>query len=143
MLLILVEGVVSYPAIAALPPVRPLGWALLVAGAAILLGGAWIAFRGIRDLGRNLTALPAPTRDASLVDTGVYRRVRHPIYAGVIVLGLGWAVFVSSLMSLLVAVLLAGWLDLKSRREEVWLVAHHAGYAAYRRRTARFVPGLY
>jgi protein-S-isoprenylcysteine O-methyltransferase Ste14 len=42
-----------------------------------------------------------------------------------------------------VAVLLAGWLDLKSRREEAWLVERYPAYAEYRARTARFVAGLY
>lgn len=142
-LLIFAEGVVSYPAFAALPPKQVIGWVLLGIGALLLMGGGWLVFRGIGDLGRNLTALPAPVQAASLVDSGVYRRIRHPIYAGVITLGLGWALAVGSPAALLVAVVLAGWLDLKSRREEVWLATHHAGYAAYRRRTRRFIPGLY
>ncbi|HSM38088.1 MAG TPA: isoprenylcysteine carboxylmethyltransferase family protein, partial [Candidatus Limnocylindrales bacterium] len=140
---IFIEGLVSFPAFAALPPDRPLGWLLLGAGLLLLLAGGWLVYRGIDDLGRNLTALPAPVRDATLVDDGVYARVRHPIYAGVITLGVGWAIALGSPAALLVAILLAGWLDLKSRREEVWLSEHHPGYASYRSRTSRFVPGLY
>lgn len=142
-LLIFLEGLVSFPAFAALPPDRPLGWALLGLGLALLLVGGWIVFRGISDLGSNLSARPAPVPSSTLIDTGIYRRVRHPIYAGVIVLGIGWALFVGSLAALVVAGLLAVWLDLKSRREEVWLLAHHPGYAAYRERTSRFFPGRY
>lgn len=142
-LLIFAEGVVSYPAFAALPPGDVFGWASLAGGVVLLAAAAWIVYRGIDDLGSNLTALPAPRPEARLVETGIYSRVRHPIYAGVIGVAVGWALFVVSLPALVVALLLAAWLDLKSRREEVWLVAHHAGYDAYRRRTARFVPGLY
>jgi len=143
MLLIFLEGIVSYPAFAAMPPDRPLGWVLLAGGAALLLLGGWLVYRGLGDLGSNITALPAPVRDARLVENGIYLRIRHPIYAGVIALGVGWAFVVGSLAALVVAVLLAAWLDLKSRREEVWLDAHHPGYPAYRLRTSRFVPGLY
>lgn len=143
MLLIFVEGVVSFPAFRALPPDRPLGWALLALGVALLLAGGWLVYRGISDLGANLSARPAPVPTSTLVESGIYRRVRHPIYGGVIVLAIGWALFVGSLAALLVAGLLAGWLDLKSRREEVWLIAHHPGYAAYRERTSRFIPGRY
>jgi protein-S-isoprenylcysteine O-methyltransferase Ste14 len=39
--------------------------------------------------------------------------------------------------------LLGLWLDAKARREERWLVDAFPGYAAYRRRTHRFVPGIY
>jgi protein-S-isoprenylcysteine O-methyltransferase Ste14 len=33
--------------------------------------------------------------------------------------------------------------DLKSRREELWLVDQFDGYAAYRRRTRRLLPWIY
>jgi protein-S-isoprenylcysteine O-methyltransferase Ste14 len=143
MLLIFGEGIVSYPAFTALPPDGAVGWTMLGGGVALLLVGGWLVYRGIDDLGANLTAVPAPLQDARLVETGIYLLVRHPIYAGVILLAVGWAFFVGSLAALVVALILATWLDLKSRREEVWLLAHHAGYAAYQRRTRRFVPGLY
>jgi protein-S-isoprenylcysteine O-methyltransferase Ste14 len=77
------------------------------------------------------------------VESGIYARVRHPIYAGVIAGAFGWGLVAVSGAALAVAVLLAVWLDLKSRREEAWLLAHHAGYAAYRTRTRRFVPSVY
>jgi len=32
---------------------------------------------------------------------------------------------------------------LKSRREEAWLTERFPGYDAYRRRTRRFLPGLW
>ena len=143
MLLIFLEGVVSYPSFDALPPSSPGGWLSLGAGALQLLVGGWTAYRGIDALGPNLSALPAPAEAGELVVSGIYRRVRHPIYAGVIGVALGWAFFVVSPAALVVALALAGWLDLKSRREEGWLLVRYPGYAAYRAGTARFVPGLY
>jgi protein-S-isoprenylcysteine O-methyltransferase Ste14 len=141
--LILLEALVCLPDLARLPPRTAVGWLSVATGIVVAGASAWIAYRGIRDLGDNLTALPAPRRAARLVETGVYARVRHPIYVGVIGLGIGWGLVAVSVPALAVAVVLAAWLDLKSRREEVWLRAHHAGYDAYERRTRRFVPGLY
>ena len=126
-----------------LPPTAPIGWLSVAAGLVVAGASAWLSYRGIRDLGANVTALPAPRSGARLIEGGVYARVRHPIYAGVIGVGIGWGLVAVSLPALLVAVALAAWLDLKSRREEVWLAAHHPGYEAYRRHTRRFVPGLY
>jgi protein-S-isoprenylcysteine O-methyltransferase Ste14 len=143
MLLIFLEGVVSYPSFDALPPASALGWLSMGAGAVLFVVGLWVAFRGIGELGPNLSALPAPMESGELVVGGIYRRVRHPIYAGVIAVAVGWAFFVVSPAALVVALALAGWLDLKSRREEAWLLARYPGYAAYRMGTARFVPGLY
>ena len=143
MLLIFAEGVVSYPSFDALPPQSPPGWLSLVGGLALCLAGSWLAYRGIDALGPNLAASPAPVEDGRMVAEGIYRRIRHPIYAGVIGVALGWAFFVVSPFALVVAVLLAVWLDLKSRREEAWLVERYPAYPEYRRGTARFVPGIY
>ena len=143
MLLIFLEGLVSYPAFDNLPPSSVFGWLSFAAGLALAVAGAWMAYRGLDALGRNLTAMPAPAKDGELVVAGAYERIRHPIYAGVILLAIGWAFLVVSLPALVVGLLLAGWLDLKSRREEAWLTERYPTYRAYRQRTARFLPGLY
>jgi protein-S-isoprenylcysteine O-methyltransferase Ste14 len=143
MALIFVEGLVSFPAFDRLPPSSLTGWLSLALGAAFLVVGGVLAYRGIDALGPNLSANPAPAEGGKLVVAGIYRRIRHPIYAGVIAVALGWAFFVVSPFALVVALVLAGWLDLKSRREEVWLEERFPGYSEYRRGTARFVPGLY
>ena len=38
---------------------------------------------------------------------------------------------------------LAALLDAKARREETWLLERYDAYAEYRRRSKRFVPGIY
>jgi len=38
---------------------------------------------------------------------------------------------------------LAGFFDLKSRREEIWLAEQFAEYGSYRARTRRLLPWLY
>lgn len=143
MLLIFLEGLVSYPSFDALPPDSPGGWISLAAGVLLVAIGAWAAYRGIDGLGPSLTAAPRPAEDGRFVADGIYARVRHPIYAGVIGVAIGWAFVVVSPIALLVAVALAGWLDLKSRREEAWLVERYPAYAEYRRGRARFFPGIY
>ena len=52
----------------------------------------------------------------------------------------GWAFRRGGGLTLLYALLLGTVLALKSRREETWLLARHAGYDTYRRRTRRFLP---
>jgi protein-S-isoprenylcysteine O-methyltransferase Ste14 len=115
----------------------------MVVGAALITLGGWVSLAGLRGLGRNLTAVPRPRRDGQLVERGVYARVRHPIYAGIMTGSFGWALFTTSPIAVGFAVLLVAWFDLKARREEVWLREHYPGYPAYVGRTRRFVPGLY
>lgn len=128
-------------------PRRPIGRALAapltLAGLASISVGAFVAVRGAQDLGANLTPMPRPLPDAELVETGMYRRIRHPLYAAVLLLTAGWAAVTQSVRALVAAGVLAVWLDTKARREEAWLMSRFSAYAAYRRRTSRFVPGLY
>lgn len=112
------------------------GPVLMIAGAALLLAG------GIR-LGPGLTPLPYPKDGATLVDTGLFALVRHPMYCGGIVLGLGWALHVRSWLTVAYVILLFVFLDFKSRREERWLAEKFPGYRDYQRRVRRLVPFLY
>ncbi len=112
-------------------------------GLALMAGGASLLALGSRDLGRNLTPVPRPRADARLVESGAYALARHPIYGGLIVAGLGWGLFTASPPALLLAFVLTGFFELKSRREEAWLVAHYPAYPAYMERTRRFIPYLY
>lgn len=92
---------------------------------------------------RAFTAMPKPRGDASLVDSGPYRWIRHPIYTGLVVAGLGAALVQLSVVSLIAAGLLFIVLDLKRRREEAWLAGRYAGYAAYRAGRRALFPFVY
>jgi protein-S-isoprenylcysteine O-methyltransferase Ste14 len=107
-----------------------------VAGLALGIAGLALGIGGSLALGRTLTPLPRPGRGGVLVERGVYRLARHPIYGGVILLGLAWALWTSPLAVLLEAVL-AGFFELKRRREEAWLVERYPSYASYRARVRR------
>jgi protein-S-isoprenylcysteine O-methyltransferase Ste14 len=86
---------------------------------------------------------PRPLRGAALIETGLYGRVRHPIYSGLLVAAAGWSLATASPWAAAASVVLFGVLDAKARREEAWLVELHPGYAAYRTRTKRFIPAVY
>ncbi len=118
-------------------------FALSVLGGVLFVSGAALAILGIKDLDRSMSPMPRPTETAVLIQDGVYRRLRHPIYAALILIGIGWSLLFASLLALVLALVLAGILDLKARREEVWLRARYPGYSDYAAHTKRFVPGVY
>ncbi len=118
-------------------------WVLIGAGFVVGIGGAILVVLGLRDLGRNLTAVPHPRDGAELVESGVYRFVRHPIYGGLIAMAVAWGLMNASLLTLVLTAVLALFFDLKSRREEAWLQERYGGYAEYAQRTHRFFPRLY
>lgn len=126
-----------------LPPRSAVGWATVTLGLAVMTGGLLIGARALRDLGANLTAMPHPRDDAQFVEAGIYRAIRHPMYAALITVALGWALVTTSVPAAVATAALAVWLDLKSRREEGWLRGRYPEYEAYRQRTRRFIPGAY
>ena len=132
---IVVAPVDPWPASLA-SPARWVGIVLIVSGLAL-------AGRGILDLGANLTPFPRPRRTGELVERGVYAFLRHPIYAGLVLLAVGWSLARPSGLGALLSLALALFLDLKARREEEFLAATFPGYRAYRRRTSRFIPRVY
>ena len=127
----------------------PVGWprlelpALLAMGFALRWLGLLVLLVAGLGLGRNLTALPKPKSDGSLVTTGLYALVRHPIYAGLLAFAFGLALERGSLVSLVLSVALLVLLEFKSRREEAWLLERFPEYAAYQKRVRKFVPGVY
>jgi protein-S-isoprenylcysteine O-methyltransferase Ste14 len=114
-----------------------------VLGAVLVIAGGLLSLRGVLDLRENLTPFPKPLPGASLVDSGSYGLVRHPIYGGLILGAAGWGLFTASALAVLMAVCLAVFFDLKSRREELWLAEQFPDYGAYRRRTRRMLPRIY
>ena len=112
-------------------------------GLGLVLAGGWLAVRGARDLADNLTPFPRPNETNRLVETGSYGLVRHPIYGGLILGAVGLGLLAASPATLLAALALDVLFELKSRREEDWLLDRHPDYAAYRARTRRFIPWLH
>jgi protein-S-isoprenylcysteine O-methyltransferase Ste14 len=115
----------------------------LTAGIALIAGGGLLALRGVLDLRSALTPFPRPVEGAPLVEAGAYRLVRHPIYGGIILGATGWSLVTAAPLALLGTAALVLLFDLKSRREEAWLIERHPGYAVYRRRTRKLIPWLY
>ena len=123
----------------------PNPWDVIGIGLGVVLGliGSFMALAGVLSLGQNLTAVPYPKDDAVLVESGAFRFVRHPIYCGIIFGALGWGFLNNSLLTLLFALLLFIFFDVKSRREEQWLRGKYTGYTAYQSRVRKLIPLIY
>jgi protein-S-isoprenylcysteine O-methyltransferase Ste14 len=117
--------------------------ALQLAGAVLAVLGVALALAGLGALGRALTPFPRPLADARLRQSGAYGFVRHPIYGGLILASIGWALAWLSPGGLALSVVVALFFDRKSAFEERLLRARFREYAAYARRVSKLVPGLY
>jgi protein-S-isoprenylcysteine O-methyltransferase Ste14 len=98
-------------------------WSRITAAAGGLIAGVGLVLciAGMLRLGRrNLSPFPHPKHGAGLVEDGVYAVVRHPIYGGLSLAALGWALAWRSPVTLGLSILLFLFFDIKSRREEQW-----------------------
>lgn len=106
----------------------------------LIFSGLGILVPAFFNLGSALTANPVPKADAPLQTHGIYAYVRHPIYTGVLVAGLGVAIYRASPISLFAFLALVALLNFKARWEEGFLKVKHEGYLSYMKQVPRFLP---
>jgi len=80
----------------------------------------------------------------TLVHTGVFARVRNPIYASMVMFGLGIALVTPNLVACAGLMLLVATIELQVRGvEEPYLLRTHGdAYRAYAAHVGRFIPGV-
>ena len=118
-------------------------YGVLPSAAILAFSAVLFFFKGFWDLGHSLTPLPYPREDGELVQAGVYSVVRHPIYSGLILGGLGWALYQLSVTHLVGAIALFVFFNAKASREESWLTEKYPDYPEYCQRVKKLIPGIY
>lgn len=121
----------------------PYTWIGIMGGGILLGVGILLAAAGAVCLGKNLTPLPSPKENATLITTGAYRLVRHPVYCGITLIAFGWGMCLNSWLTVGYALLLFAFFDIKSRYEERLLAERFPEYAAYRKRVRKLIPFVY
>jgi protein-S-isoprenylcysteine O-methyltransferase Ste14 len=117
---------------------------MTIVGLVVLASGLVLVCVGGAQLGPSMTPFPLPRARGELREHGLYAHVRHPIYTGGILVAAGWSIVFASVVGGVLTLLLVVFFDLKSRREEHWLLERYPQFEEYRRRTpGRFVPGVY
>jgi protein-S-isoprenylcysteine O-methyltransferase Ste14 len=130
---------------ARLSPLQLVSWTLLGLSAALVAIGVVTLVRcGGSGARRDDASLYEWEKTRSLVTTGIFARIRHPMYASL--LALTWGLFfqLPSWPAAGIAAVGSALLYVTARRDEGECLAHFgAAYADYRARTRMFVPFLF
>jgi protein-S-isoprenylcysteine O-methyltransferase Ste14 len=131
-------GLTGFPASLDRAFIAPIAWL----GLAPLCGSLWLFRRSHVDLGRNWSISLEVRKHHTLIKTGVYRLIRHPMYSSFLLLGLSqmlllpnWLAGASGLIgATLLIVFRVG------REEHMMLQTVGDEYRAYMATTKRLIP---
>ena len=116
---------------------------LAIAGDILILFTFYIVFLTFRE-NRFTTAVVEVQNGQTVISTGPYAVVRHPMYAGVSLLLLASPFALGSLWAFIPAVLVIVGIVLRLLEEEKFLKANLVGYAEYCKKTRfRLIPGVW
>jgi len=94
-------------------------------------------------LGKNWSLSVQEKRDHELIQTGMYRWVRHPIYTGLLLMFVGSSFIVGDYRAIISVAIVFTSFWFKLRKEEVVLSrAFGTQYAEYKRNTKALIPFL-
>lgn len=111
-------------------------------GIIILFFGEFIYGLGHINMGEEWKIKVLPSK--RLINSGLFKYVRHPMYMGSIIASLGLAFTLMSLPGLFVTFfVVTPFLYLKARLEEEVLSKHLKGYKEYMQRTGMFFPKIF
>ncbi len=109
-------------------------------GLVIAIMGLIIVLVALLQLNKNLTPFPTPLSDGTLIKTGLYKLVRHPIYSGIILAAIGFGLFQESFWKIGIGLSLWILFYFKSKYEETLLLKRYPDYKSYSKTAKRFFP---
>jgi protein-S-isoprenylcysteine O-methyltransferase Ste14 len=120
-------------------------WALLVVGLLLMWVGIGIAIWAVRTLGRLYRPIVAIQEGHDVVASGPYRFIRHPMYAGALLVMLGFGIALGSWLSIALSVLVPLPAYVRRIVVEERTLEENLGepYRRYEEGKARLIPGLW
>ncbi len=102
--------------------------------------GSIPVFMALFALNENISPFPSPKDSAVLVQHGIFKYVRHPIYIGILISCYGFAFYKANFFQIIIATLLLLLFIYKARYEERLLEKKFNDYSAYKKKTGMFLP---
>lgn len=114
-------------------------------GALLIIVGLIIRIIAILTLKQHFTYTVTKIEHHELIETGIYKYIRHPGYLGQIIIFIGIATSISNWLSILLMMIpvLVGYMN-RIRVEERFMTENMGSkYIDYQKKTKRLIPGIY
>lgn len=112
-------------------------------GLVIAIFGFLLFVVALLQLNKNLSPFPTPKKNSQLIQNGIYKYIRHPIYTGILLSCAGYSLYDDSSFKILITFLLLLLFSIKSKYEEKKLIQKFKNYKTYMKTTGRFLPRLF
>jgi protein-S-isoprenylcysteine O-methyltransferase Ste14 len=123
----------------------PLSAPAFAAGVAFLIASEWLFWRSHADLGSNWSVTLELREGQALVSSGVYRRVRHPMYTSIFLYGVAQGLLLPNWVAgpACLAAFTLMFLARLGPEERMMEDRFGGDYREYRARSKRLIPGLW
>ena len=114
-------------------------------GSVLILTGIIIRWLAIFQLGKSFTVDVAITDAARLKKDGLYRKIRHPSYLGLLLIITGFTLIMNSFYSVLVIIFPVGFAIIYRIKIEESVLLNEFGddYSEYVSKTKKLIPGIF
>jgi len=113
------------------------------AGLVIIILGCYVNIKGRKELGKNWANQVTIYEDQQIINTGVYRYVRHPLYASLIWMFYGAClVYPNYLAFLSNTMIFVPFMYYRAKQEEKLLMEQFDEYGNYKKSTGMLFPKL-
>ncbi|MDM7920359.1 MAG: isoprenylcysteine carboxylmethyltransferase family protein [Methanosarcina sp.] len=117
--------------------------AVTAAGAVLAVSGTVLRAWGIWTLGKYFSVHIEIKDNHELIESGPYRFIRHPAYAGNLLQAVGIPLILNAYYSLSISAVLIFLFLYRLKLEEEVLIREVKGYGEYTKRTYRLIPKLW
>jgi protein-S-isoprenylcysteine O-methyltransferase Ste14 len=111
-------------------------------GAVIFLDAIWLLFLSHRDLGRHWTATVGVRDEHKLITTGIYKYIRHPMYAAHLVWAIAQILILHNWIAgySFIVTMIPFYFYRKRKEEEMLLEEFGEEYRVYKQKTGALLP---
>ena len=115
-----------------------------ITGVVLILPTLWLFYRSHKDLGLNWSVTLEIREGHNVVDTGVYKHIRHPMYSAIWLWGIAQTLLLHNYIAGFSGLISFGMLYFFRVQEEEKMMLKEFGeeYQTYKKRTKRIIPFL-